>query len=236
MDQKVKELEIQGCRTFVCPNLSIIGKRGKELNLKEETIGRAKNLAVEYFKKTYHRPHYSSVKSLLPAFIYVASVLEGEKINQTDIVKVFGTSQSTIRKWHNDITDTLGIDIKRDRKIYTLEPVDYFSYLDRISTIGKDLNLEYTTIEKAKSLAIRYFKIASHYDYYPYIEQLLAAFVYTASVIENDRRSQLEVCKASRIREGYVSKWHNNILRILGMKIIGHDTHVTKVLEGQYDN
>lgn len=235
MNQKVKELEIQGCRTFVCPNLSLINERGKDLNLKEETIERAKNLAVEYFKKTYHRPHYSSAKHLLPAFIYVASILEGEKIYQTDVAKVFGMSHSTIRKWYHDITDTLSIDVKRDVKISILEPETHVLYLDDINTIGKDLNLKDTTIEKAKSLAIRYFETALNYDYYPYAKQLLPAFVYTASVIENDRRSQLEICEASGISEGLISKWHNNVLRTLGMKIICHDMRVTAVLERQYD-
>jgi len=236
MNQKVKELEIQGCRTFVCPNLSIINEKGKELNLKEEIIERAKGLAIEYFKMTYHRPHYSSAKYLLPAFIYVASVLEGEKICQADVAKVFEMSHSTIRKWYYDITDTLSIDVKRDRKVSILGPETYTFYLDDINTIGKTLNLKDTTIEKAKSLAIRYFRMVPHYHYYPYVKQLLSAFVYTTSIIENDKRSQLEVYKASGVSEGLISKWHNNILRTFGMKIIGHDGRVTAVLEGQYDS
>lgn len=194
---------------------------------KEETIERAKNLAIEYFKKTYHSRHYSFAKSLLPAFIYIASVLENEKIYQKDVTKVFGISKSTIKKWYRNITDTLSIDIKRDRKISNLDREIYAFYLDGINTIGKDLNLKDATIEKAKSLAIRYFKMMPHYHYYSYYKQLLPAFVYTASIIENDKRSQLEVYKISGIDEVLISRWHNDILGAFGMKVIGYDDHAT---------
>lgn len=236
MDQKVKELEILGCRTFVCPNLSIISEKGKELNLKEETIERAKNLAVEYFKKTYHIPHYSSVKSLLPAFIYVACVLEGEKINQIDIIKVFGTSQSTIRKWYIDITDTLGIDIKRDMKLDLLERDKYALYLDEICEMGKSLELKDETIEEAKDLALKYFKVTYLHHYYHYIKQLIPAFVYTASIVGNDRRSQLEVFKVSGVTQVIIGKWYNDIMRILGMKIIENCGRVSSIIYGKYDD
>src|SRR3972149_6869005 len=80
----IKELEIQGCRKFVCPNLCLLDEKGKELNLKEETIKRSKNIAIDYFKKTYHNPNYSA-KKVLAAILYIASILEGEKKSQKNI-------------------------------------------------------------------------------------------------------------------------------------------------------
>jgi len=220
------------CDTFICPNLNSIDEKGKELNLKEETIKRAKNLAVGYFRKTYHSPHHSFAKSLSPAFIYIASVLENDKIYQKDIVKVFGTSNATLKKWHSNITDTLGIDMRRDRKISILDLDRYAFYLDGIDKIGKDLNLKDTTIEKAKSLAVRYFNMMSYYHYSPYYKQLLPAFVYTSSIIENDIRSQSEVYKVSGVAEVLIDRWHNDILRAfdtdtsIGLKTTEKSTEV----------
>ena len=74
-----KELDMLACRTYVCPNMGLIEEKGKELGLDDRIIERAKNMAVEYFKKTYHKPHYSSAKYVLPSFIYVAAIREGEK-------------------------------------------------------------------------------------------------------------------------------------------------------------
>ena len=106
-----KDLDKKGCKAFVCPNLSLIDKKGKELQLKDATIKKAKDIAVEYFKKTYHRPHYSSVKYLLPAFIYIASILENERRTQWDVANIFGMTITTIRKWYRDISDVLDIKI-----------------------------------------------------------------------------------------------------------------------------
>lgn len=80
--QTLRELEIQGCRTYVCPNISLIDEKGKELSLKDGTIKRAKELAIKYFKDTYNKPHYSHARYLLPSFICIASIMEGDYILQ----------------------------------------------------------------------------------------------------------------------------------------------------------
>lgn len=106
-----KDLDKQACKTFVCPNLSLIDEKGKELNLKDETIKTAKDMAIEYFKKTYRMPHYSSAKHLLPAFTYIASILKNERKTQWDIEIVYGVSCVTIRKWYLDISKVLNIKV-----------------------------------------------------------------------------------------------------------------------------
>jgi len=232
-----KELEILGCRTFVCPNLRLIDEKGKELNLSENTIKKAKNLAVQYFKKTYRRPHYSSAKHVLPAFIHIASIVEGEKRSQTAVADVFGMSHSTVRKWYSDVVDTLDIKIHEEEKeskaprCIDLNVCQEFS--DEINREGKALSLRDETIERAKELTLRYFERVSFDHYYPYIKQLLPAFLYTASLIENDRRTQMEVYMVSGVAESLISKWHRDILRVLGMKLIGHNDHIITVLERQ---
>lgn len=106
-----KDLDKQACKTFVCPNLSLIEEKGRELYLKDETIKRAKDMAIEYFKKTYREPHYSSAKHLLPAFTYIASIIEDDRRTQWDIEKVYRINSATIRKWYRDISDVLNIKI-----------------------------------------------------------------------------------------------------------------------------
>ena len=110
-----KELEKQACKTFVCPNLSLIDKKGRDLQLNDATIKRAKDLAIEYFKKTYRDHHYSSVKYLLPAFTYIATIIEGERRTQWEIENVYGVTRVTIRKWYLDILGILDIKIVYNR-------------------------------------------------------------------------------------------------------------------------
>lgn len=112
LHNQVKELNKQACKIYVCPNLSLIDEKGKELLLKDSTIKRAKDLAIEYFKKTYQEPHYTSSIHLLPAFVYIASILENDRKSQFDIEKVFGISSATIRKWYREISGELDIRIK----------------------------------------------------------------------------------------------------------------------------
>ncbi len=40
-----KDLEKDACEKFVCPNMSLIDEKGKELQLKDNTIEKAKELA-----------------------------------------------------------------------------------------------------------------------------------------------------------------------------------------------
>lgn len=239
MNQKAKELEIQGCKTFVCPNLSLIDEKGKELNLREETIKRAKGLAIEYFRKTYHRPHYSSVRYVLPAFIYIATIFENDKRSQSDIASVFNTTCATITKWYRDVMDIL--DIKRpekEKKIKMLYPEILDSeinnkFADEIYREGKILSLKDSTIKKAKDLATEYFEKANFNQRYSHIRQLSPAFIYMASVIENDKRNQYDIYKISGVTECVISKWYNDIIRTLGIKIISNNKRVIAVLERQ---
>lgn len=108
-------------------------------------------------------------------------------------------------------------------------------FADEIDKEGKSLQLKEETIEKAKNLSIKYSEKASNYRYYPHFKQLSSAFVYMASVIENDRRTQMEVYMVSGVAESFISKWYKDILRVIGMKIISHNMHVITVLEGQDD-
>ncbi len=106
-----EDLKARAYEVFVYPNLSIIENKGKELNLKDKTIERAKDMAVEYIKKTYHHPRYSHIKFLLPAFVYIAAILDDDRRSQYDIAQAFGISESSLRKWCLNIRDELNIEI-----------------------------------------------------------------------------------------------------------------------------
>jgi len=110
-----EELENKAYETFVCPNLSLIDIRGRELKLNDATIERAKDLAIEYFKRTRRDHHYSSVKYLLPAFTYIATIIEDERRTQLDIGNVYGVTRVTIRKWYLDIMSVLDINIVNNK-------------------------------------------------------------------------------------------------------------------------
>ncbi len=102
-----KLLELQACRTFVCPNIALINQKGQELKLKEATIKRAKEIAIEYFKKTYHKPKYSSAENLLPSCIHIAALIEGEQLYQFEVAAAFGIVDSTVSRWTKEIAETL---------------------------------------------------------------------------------------------------------------------------------
>lgn len=104
-------LEAIGCKTFARPNLALIDEKGKELGLSNEILEEAKATAIEYLKKTYLRPRYSSVIHLLPSFVYIASIRNGNMIQKKRVADVFGTSGATMNKWNKDIIDTLKIDM-----------------------------------------------------------------------------------------------------------------------------
>jgi hypothetical protein len=159
----LKNLEINGCRIFVCPNLNMMETKCKELNIREDIIERAKSMALEYFKKTYHKPHYSSARHVMPAIVYIACVLEGYKISKVEIAKMFSTSTVTIRKWQTDIMEILDIKILGKEE----KPKDPKFCVDgqfcEIDKEGKMLLLKDSTIEMAKNLMSKYFKINSLY-------------------------------------------------------------------------
>ena len=63
--------------------MNLIDKKGKELKLKEDTIKKAKDFAMQYFEKTYKSP----------------------------IADACDISIATIYKWYTDIANTIDIDI-----------------------------------------------------------------------------------------------------------------------------
>lgn len=250
MGQKIiKELEIQGCRTYVCPNISLIEEKGKELLLRDETIKRAKELAIKYFKDTYSKPNYSSARYLLASFIHIASVMEGDDRSQKEIVEVFGTSNVTVTKWNRKIVKTMGLGIEYDnavkqrkrviRRSRTVNKYDIHIHpdLDLIDEGGKILGSESLVIKKTKELATKYFKNAfSKSRNIPSTKTILPSLLYLASIIENDRRTQMEIAMKFNVAESHISLWYKNVTDVLGMKIIyGYKRKVLKILEKKDD-
>lgn len=100
----------------VCPDLSILEEKGKELHLREGTITKAKDYAIEYFKKVENM--HKNPGRLMPAFLYIAAIVMsyeyrdyGERRTQLQIEKVFNICSPTISKWYKRIIDELHIDI-----------------------------------------------------------------------------------------------------------------------------
>lgn len=240
-----KELEMQGCRTFVCPNIGLIEEKGKELLLKDRTIKRAKELTIEYFKKTYRRPRYASAKNLLPAFIYIASVLERDRRFKKEVAEVFGTTNTTVAKWYRNIIETMNLRIEcenasRDRKgikrrtrTIKINDLDIHPDLDLIEEGGNTLGSDSVVIKRAKDLSVKYFSITQRNGQYPpTTKTILPALLYLASILEKDRRRQMDIAAKFNISEPNVSVWYKEITNVLGMKIIyGFDQKVLKVLE-----
>lgn len=208
----------------------------KELNIREEIIDRSKSMAIEYFKKTCHKPHYSSASHVIPAIVYIVCILEGDKRFKTDIAKTFGISSVTIRKWQVDVMGIMNIkELETDRKVKKME-IDLADQFCEIDKEGEILSLNFDTIEMAKHLMSKYFTIESFEHHYPHIRRLRSALIYTASIIENDRRRQMEICRLSEVSEAVISYRYHNIIRILGLKIICHQGHTITALEDQYDS
>lgn len=237
MDKNIQELEIQACKTFVCPNIGTIETKGKILDLREGTIERAKNMAIEYFRKTYHKPSYSSVKYVLPAFVYIAAILEDDRRSQTQISYAFSVTKATIKKWYREVLNTLDIELPlfEEKDLVTIDLI-----MDEIDKNGKALSLKHSTIKKAKTLILEYFDTdldAKGVDrYFPYSMPLLSGIIYTASLIENDRVTQYDVFEISGVCEGIISRWHRNVLRKLDMKVISHRGRVIGILKGNNEN
>jgi transcription initiation factor TFIIIB Brf1 subunit/transcription initiation factor TFIIB len=106
-----KEFETKAYEKFVLPSIDSIVKNCKKLNLKNETIEQARDLAFKYIEKTYHSPDYSHIKFLLPAFAYIATIQNDDRRTQRDIVKAFGTTESSLRKWYVHIVNLMEIKI-----------------------------------------------------------------------------------------------------------------------------
>lgn len=192
----LKKLEILACRTFVCPNINLIDEKGEELGLKEETIKRSREMAIEYFKKTYHQPHYSSARNVLPSIVYMAAIIEDDRRIQSDIARIFDVTSPTINKWCKDVMSVLNIkklEKKKSIKKLRMDIIDADKELLKIESVGKALSLNEKTIDRAKNLASRFFKVADIGNDYLHIRYLRSAFIYAAGIIENDRRTQMEI-------------------------------------------
>lgn len=233
---KGKELKIQGYKKFICPNISLIDDICKDYNIREDIIEKTKDIAIEYFKKTYDNPPYSSAVHVLPAAFYIASRLKGEKRSQKDVALKFYTTVVTIKKWYINIMIVL--DIKTLEREHSEIEFEKFknSELFEIHKIGKLLLMRNSTIQKAKDIASKYFEKAKFNRYHRFMNHLRPAFVYTASIIENEGLRQLDISQRFGIAECIIGKWHKDIIKVLGMKIIAHHGQTIQVLEEQYDD
>jgi len=245
----MRELEIHGCRTYVCPNISLIDVKGKELSLKDGTIKRAKELAIKYFKDTYSRPHYSHAKYLLPSFICIASIMEGDYILQKKLAKVFGTTNATIVKWNRDIIETMDLPlecssavkyrkgIRRMALIVRRYDIDIHPDLDLIDEGGKILGSDFLVIKNVKDLATRYFHNASlKYNKLPTTKTILPSLFYLVYIIRNDRRNQIDIAMKFNVSESHISVWYKDIINVLNIKIVyGFDRKVLRIIEEKDD-
>lgn len=212
------------------PNLKIIDEKCKELHLRKDTIEKAKDLALQYFKKTYKSPRYSSAKHLLASFVYIAMMLKCEKRYQNEIEEAFGTTHVTINKWYHDIVDTLDIEVDKNVISVSDECKESLN-LERIDKIGEALHLNSKTIKRAKDLIMEY--VEKNIPRPMYIEHLFPAFIYLASIIENERRRQIDIAMTLNVSEAFISKWYKDIINTLSIRIVcsGKDGHTLKVLK-----
>jgi transcription initiation factor TFIIIB Brf1 subunit/transcription initiation factor TFIIB len=106
-----KEFETKAYEKFVLPSIGSMSKSCNKLSLKNETIEQAKDLALKYIEKTYHQPDYSHIKFLLPAFAYIATILNDDRRTQREIAEAFGTTESSLRKWYTHIVRLMEIKV-----------------------------------------------------------------------------------------------------------------------------
>lgn len=102
-----KELDIAGCRTFVCPNMDLLNQWARRLKLSDTVLEKAKAITNEYVKRTYHRPKYTSIKPVLAACLYIAAIICGERRTQEEIHKISRVSHRSICKWYMAVYDEL---------------------------------------------------------------------------------------------------------------------------------
>ena len=230
----VKELERQGYKTFICPNISLIDDICKEYHIREDIVERAKNIAIDYFKKTYHNPPFSSAVHVLPSAFYIASRLKGQKRSQRYVATMFGISHVTIKKWYENIMFVLDIKSLDKEKEHEKE-IEFDNFKDielfEISKVGKLLSMRESTIKRAQNMASKYFEKDKNKNYRRFARYLRPTFIYTSSVIENEGLRQLDISQRFGLSECVIGKWHKNILKVLGMKIISHRKRTITVLE-----
>lgn len=239
--RNVVELERMGCKTFVCPNISLIEETCKNEGIRDDIIERAREIAIEYFKKTYHNPRYTSAIYVLPATVYISCRLKGDKRSQTDIGRMFGVSHTVIKKWYRDIMKELNIKtFKADRKlgvpVYEYSKFDVESELIEIEKIGKLFPIKNRTIIRAKKIALEYFEKERFIRYIRSLDNLRPALIYVASIIEDDKITQLVISQKLNIPESNIASWHQRIVKTLGIKIIAHNSHTICILEDQVVN
>ncbi len=142
-----KELEIEGCRVFICPNLNEIDSKLLQNypGITNEQIKACKDIAVEYLRKTYHKPRYSSIKPLLPAFVYIGLNIYYENgtryynigthgthaITMREAATIFGIWEPSIRKWVKDVTAELNIVRKPIQKHYNYSAAEILNALNQ---------------------------------------------------------------------------------------------------------
>lgn len=229
------ELEAIGCKTFACPSLALIDEKGKELGLKDSTIKKAKDMAIEYLKRTYHRPRYSSIIHLLPSFVHIASIVEEDDVTKNRITDAFGSSGPTMTKWDKDIMDTLNIRITDNNRSVPEMLTEFVEpNFDLMDKNGKLIGLREDTIAKAKEYGLRYFRAT--YKTYPYIngvEYVFPALLYVATIVKNDRRiSQEYVATIFHTKIHSIGGLVSDVVKVLGMKIIrNNNNHIESISE-----
>jgi transcription initiation factor TFIIIB Brf1 subunit/transcription initiation factor TFIIB len=101
---------------FVCPDFSILDENGKILGLKDETIAKAKELGIRYFRATYQM-NLRNNEDVFPTLIYIAAIIENDKrISQEHIENIFGVKKYSITRSISDIIKVLGMKAKRDNR------------------------------------------------------------------------------------------------------------------------
>lgn len=111
-EQTVNKLELEACRAFICPKLKLIEVWGRKLGLEDSTLECCRDIAVAYIKKTYRKPEYVSITTVIPAFLYLACLQEEEKITQDRIARVCDSTTATLRKWWQAVAEELNMDKK----------------------------------------------------------------------------------------------------------------------------
>ena len=134
-----KDLEIAGCRAFICPNMDLLEKWAKRLELSNLVIDQAKAISNEYIKRTYHSPKYRSVKPMIAACIYIASIICNERRTQGEIHDVSNVSPRSICKWYVTIFNELS---KKREDLYG-KKIDFWQDIGVLCTMkGQTIQLE----------------------------------------------------------------------------------------------
>ncbi len=91
--------------------------------------------------------------------------------------------------------------------------------LELIDINCKKLNLKDETIKYAKDLVSEYIKKTYHHPPYSHIKFLLPSFVYIATIVHDDRRTQYEIAKAFGSTKTLLRKWYMHIKDIMELSV-----------------